>query len=203
MALSEEQKKERRQRYYQDCLEYNNEYRENDVFYHVTRRENVPSLLVNGFGPGRIGSEGGCQGGTGLSCAWCEGDAWDWGQKLYGWGATLSVLKVSLPGVKLATHQRADESAQAATAWGLEQGYLLQERDEKGWPLPSLKLESIFDSLSGLAKEMVSTGWTLTGLYLRSIGYDGYFIGIDEVVIVNFDILKARAFSVARKENNA
>jgi hypothetical protein len=198
MPLSEAQKKERRQRYYQDCLEYINKYRGGDVLYHVTPKENAASLLENGFDPKRIGTQGGCQGGAGMSFAWCAGDAWDWGRKIYGWGNEhlLAVVKATLPGVKLATHQQADESAEAATAWALKQGYFLQEKDENEWPLPSPKIEALFADISGLAKEFVSTGWTITGLYLQTIGYDGYFIGIDEIVIVNYNILQASAFSL-------
>ncbi len=193
--LTEEQKRERKKRYYQDCLEYIATYREGDVFYHVTRKEDAPSLLAHGFDPGRIGTGGGCQGGAGFCCAWCEYDAWDWGRKLYGWGNEhwLKVLRVELPGVKLASHEQADGLSREAVQWAIEHGYILQD-GEDGF-ISSPKLEA----MPGMRQEFASHGWTVIGLYLQSLGYDGYWIGIEEIVIVNFDLLKPEAFCLATK----
>ena len=187
MRLSAAQKKEM----YSNNMEYINEYREGDVFYHVSSKENIESLLRSGFDPKKIGSQGGCQGGQGFSCTWCQGDAWDWGRKIYGWGNEhhLAVIQVSLPGVRIATHQQADEAGEAAQQWGLEQGYLMQ--GENG-VVPSPKF-AIRDDL------LADYGWSIIGLYLLEQGYDGYFIGIDEVVIMNFNLLNASVFSLVSR----
>jgi hypothetical protein len=172
-------------------MEYINEYRDGDIFYHVSLKENIQSLLQSGFDQNQIGTQGGCQGGSGFSCTWSERDARDWGQKIYGWGSELhlAVVKVSLPGVKLATHQQADEASQAARQWGLEQGYLLLSDEGLA---PSEKLQKTCNQDDLLA----DWGWAIIGLYLQSQGYDGYFVGMDEVIIMNFSILGASAFEL-------
>ncbi len=182
--------------YYDSCLEYINEYKEGDVFYHVSLKENAASILEHGFDPKKVGNQGGCQGGIGMSFVWCEADAWDWGRKIYGWGNEhlLDVVKASLPGVKLASHQQADETAKAASVWGLEQGYYLLQSDEGLVPSEKLRMLGNPDDL------LADWGWAIIGLYLRSLGYDGYFVGIDEIVIVNFEILRASVFSLVKQE---
>jgi hypothetical protein len=188
MPLTEEQRRERKRRLYQDHLDYINKYREGDTFYHVTRSENAESLIANGFDPSMIGKGGGCQGGPGFSVTWTAMDAWQWADKIYGWGREgLAVVKISLPGIKLATHQESDDTAQDALQWGKVEGYCdPNEEDFRS----TEKLKALCPG------EFASTGWALTGLYLQSIGFDGYMAGIDEVVVVNFAILKADAFNV-------
>ena len=173
---------------YQIHLEYISKYREGDVIYHATLPENVPSFLQNGFDPARIGSGGGCQGGAGLSGAWCAADAREWGERIYGWGTPIAVLRVSLPGVKLASHQQCDESFPAILQWGKDQGYV---REDWEGLHSTEKLQALYPP--GLL--FSRPGWVLTGKYFLAQGYDGYCIGIEEVVIVNFDLLKPEAFS--------
>lgn len=190
--ISEEERRARRLGRYQIHLQYINDYREGDVIYHVSVEENIASLLRTGFDPSRIGSGGGCQGGAGFSGAWCEADAWDWGRRLYGWGNEhlLAVVKVSLPGMKLASQQECDEMAQRAVLWGRENGFL--QSNESGEDAPTEKLQALYQNQTDLA----NLGWALIGQYILTQGYDGYFVGSDEVVIMNFALLKPEAFSL-------
>ena len=192
--LTEEQRRERKRLVNEEYAKYVEKYREGDTFYHVTMQENVESLLKNGFDPNMIGSSGGCQGGAGFSVTWTEMDAWQWGDKFYGWGrGDLVVVKIPLPGVKLATHQEIDNMRQNMLEWGKEQDYCDPDQEKF---VSTEKLKSL------AVGEYASTGWILTGLYLRSQGYDGYMVGVDEVVIINFDLLKSSAFSKMSNGSN-
>src|SRR5579859_599256 len=75
---------------------------------------------------------------------WCEDDAWEWGQKLYGWGCELAVVKVSLPGMKLASQQQCDEMAQEVTRWARAEGYL--HLAENGKYDPTEKMEQLYQN---------------------------------------------------------
>ena len=191
MALSEEQKRAARLEKYQMNLEYIEQYRTPDTFYHVTHESNVDSILEHGFDPKRIGTGGGCQGGAGFSCAWTAYDAFDWGEKLFSTRCKIAVLKVTIPGIRIASHQMADECREQAKEFGLREGYIV--RGEHGRYPSTSKLKALYHQSTDT--QLLDVGWILSGLYLRTQGYDGYWIGFEEVVIMNFDLLTPQVFS--------
>jgi hypothetical protein len=187
---SPEEQRKRKFATYRDFLDYINKYREPDKYYHVTRRENALSLLTNGFDPAQIGNGGGCQGGAGMCFAWCLEDALAWGSRLYGYGCDLAVVRATLPGLKLASQQQCDEMAEAAVSWGRMQGMLDEENS------PTAKLTMLYAN----NPEFADPGWALIGQYVLSQGYDGYFIGIDEVVVMRFELLTANVFELCKEQ---
>lgn len=158
--------------------------------FHITSETSATALLTEGAQASRINSNGGIQGGRGFYVAPDAESARYWLHKLDG-----VRLTVTLPESARWYDAREASLDNEKIAWAVNAGWIV---DGSLAPRFWSDVMGIVDVDAALnADSLLEQGaiWTLFGLWVQAHGFDGYVSSHDTLVVLNFDLLGAEAFS--------
>jgi hypothetical protein len=159
--------------------------------FHVTSETSATALLTEGAQAAKINSNGGVQGGRGFYVAPDAESAAYWLHKLGGVTLTVTLPDTARWYDARETSLDADKIAWAGAAGWVADGSLA----DRFWQEVMGIAGDIDAALA--ADSLLEQGaiWTLLGLWVQAHGYDGYVSSRDTLVVLNFDLLGAEAFS--------
>lgn len=168
------------------------------ICYHATAQVNEAALLSQGAIKELSGSNAGTQAGKGFYLATTLDEAKYWAEKLFN--SSVSILAVTLPGsARIASIEDQQDKDVFFRTWLLQEKYGTIEGDSFTASEKAYEAHGIAsDEADPIKSEGLIT--TLFGLYLQSLGYDGYVVPgeyDDTIIIINFDLLSIEAFKVA------
>jgi hypothetical protein len=174
-------------------------------FYHITTPERAKNLCREGADRNYIGRGGGTQDGICFYVSRSLEEIDYWHSRLFTFNAQTEVLVVSVPDtIKIASNEQFEGANRAMKTWAPERGlatYQGKTARGKDLFLPTDKLLQIhgitreeYDGSSGIILSL-GIGHTATGLFLQEQGFDAYEAGDYTIVIMNYDLLRAQAFS--------